>query len=62
MLNTQTALLDCRQMAEADRLTVAAGTSGVMLMENAGAAVARAIAERWLPRPVTILCGPDHAS
>jgi NAD(P)H-hydrate epimerase len=56
----ETALLDSRQMAEADRLTVAAGTPGVVLMENAGASVAREIVDRWLPRPVTILCGPGN--
>ena len=59
-LNSQTALLDVRQMGEADRLTVAAGTPGVALMENAGASVAREIAERWSARPVTILCGPGN--
>ena len=57
MLNSRTALLDVRQMGEADRLTVAAGTPGAALMENAGAAVARAIVERWSKRPVTIQCG-----
>jgi NAD(P)H-hydrate epimerase len=60
MLPMQTALLDCRRMAEADRLTVAAGISGIVLMENAGASVARVIVERWVPRPVTILCGPGN--
>ena len=58
MLNPQTALLDVRQMAEADRLTVASGTPGQVLMENAGASVARAIQIRWSPRRVTVLCGP----
>ena len=60
MLNLKTALLDVRQMGEADRLTVAAGTPGAVLMENAGASVARAIARRWSPRRVTILCGPGN--
>jgi NAD(P)H-hydrate epimerase len=60
MLIAQTALLDSHQMGEADRLTVAAGTPGVVLMENAGASVAREIVDRWLPRPVTILCGPGN--
>jgi NAD(P)H-hydrate epimerase len=60
MLNSQTALLDVRQMGEADRLTVAGGTPGTVLMENAVAAVARAIVNRWSKRPVTILCGPGN--
>jgi NAD(P)H-hydrate epimerase len=60
MLNLKTALLDVRQMGEADRLTVAAGIPGAVLMENAGASVARAIMTRWPARPVTILCGPGN--
>jgi ADP-dependent NAD(P)H-hydrate dehydratase / NAD(P)H-hydrate epimerase len=60
MLNSQTALLDVRQMGEADRLTVAAGTPGAALMENAGTSVAHAILKRWSARPVTILCGPGN--
>jgi NAD(P)H-hydrate epimerase len=47
-------------MGEADRLTIAAGTSGQALMENAGAAVAHAILARHRPGPVTILCGPGN--
>jgi NAD(P)H-hydrate epimerase len=60
MLNPKTALLDVRQMGEADRLTVAAGTPGIVLMENAGASVARTIVGRWSARPITILCGPGN--
>jgi NAD(P)H-hydrate epimerase len=60
MLNQPTALLDVRQMGEADRLTVAAGIAGVVLMQNAGASVAHAILQRWTARPVTILCGPGN--
>jgi NAD(P)H-hydrate epimerase len=60
MLNTRTALLDVGQMGEADRLTVAAGISGNVLMANAGACVAGAIVARWSPRPVTVLCGPGN--
>ncbi len=47
-------------MGEADRLTVAAGIAGVVLMQNAGASVAHAILQRWTARPVTILCGPGN--
>ena len=60
MLNSQTALLDVRQMGEADRLTVAAGTPSKLLMENAGGSVAQAIIKRWSARPVTIMCGPGN--
>ena len=54
------ALLDVRRMSEADELTVAAGTSGIALMENAGASVAREIARRWSARPLVALCGPGN--
>lgn len=52
------ALLTATQMAEADRLTVVSGISEIRLMENAGRPVARAIVDRWSPRPVLVLCGP----
>jgi NAD(P)H-hydrate epimerase len=44
-------------MAEADRLTVAGGTSTIELMENAGRAVAQEIKRRWRPGRITVLCG-----
>jgi len=47
-------------MSEADRLTVATGTSSIELMENAGRAVAREIVQRWTARPITVLCGPGN--
>lgn len=60
MTNEAQALLDVRQMAEADRLTVAAGITAITLMENAGTEVARAIEKRWSQRPVVVLCGPGN--
>ncbi|MEO6993590.1 MAG: NAD(P)H-hydrate dehydratase [Lacunisphaera sp.] len=56
-MNLATSLLTVRQMNEADRLTVASGTSTIALMENAGRAVAREIIQRWHPCNLTVLCG-----
>jgi hydroxyethylthiazole kinase-like uncharacterized protein yjeF len=53
-------LLTVAQMAQADRATIDAGTSGQQLMERAGAAVALEITRRWSPRLVTVLCGPGN--
>jgi hydroxyethylthiazole kinase-like uncharacterized protein yjeF len=54
-------LLTPNEMGEADRLTIAAGTRGIELMERAGAAVARAAAE-WAGggRRIAVLCGPGN--
>ena len=54
-------LLTNSEMAEADRLTIAGGTPGSVLMEQAGAAVAREGA-RLLPRRgrVAVCCGPGN--
>ncbi|HEX5371489.1 MAG TPA: NAD(P)H-hydrate dehydratase [Aquabacterium sp.] len=57
---TSSCLLSCRQMGLADAWTMTHGVPGIELMENAGAAVVRAIRQRWSPRPVTVLCGPGN--
>jgi ADP-dependent NAD(P)H-hydrate dehydratase / NAD(P)H-hydrate epimerase len=54
------ALLTPTEMGEADRLTIEAGTQGIVLMENAGLAVADAVSRRWPVRPVAVLCGPGN--
>src|ERR1700738_4179247 len=56
-----TALMRVAQMAEADRLTIAAGTPGVVLMQNAGEAVAEEIMQRWTPCRVCVLSGPGNS-
>jgi ADP-dependent NAD(P)H-hydrate dehydratase / NAD(P)H-hydrate epimerase len=52
-------LLTPAEMGEADRLTIAAGVPGIVLMERAGAAVA-AEAARLAPSAgrIAVLCGP----
>lgn len=60
MRNLTSALLTVGEMARADTLAAKAGQSHVELMERAGAAVAREIAQRWSPRRVSILCGPGN--
>ena len=54
------ALLTVEEAYAADKAAMQSGIDGATLMENAGAAVARAIADRWTPRPVTVLCGPGN--
>ncbi|HEY2676738.1 MAG TPA: NAD(P)H-hydrate dehydratase [Steroidobacteraceae bacterium] len=53
-------LLSVAQMQEAERLTMAAGTTGFVLMQRAGEAVAREITRRYAPQPTAILCGPGN--
>jgi ADP-dependent NAD(P)H-hydrate dehydratase / NAD(P)H-hydrate epimerase len=54
------AVLRVAQMAAADRLALAAGTPGTLLMQNAGEAVACEIKRRFTPRAVSVLCGPGN--
>jgi hydroxyethylthiazole kinase-like uncharacterized protein yjeF len=53
-------LLTIAEMTAADGAAIAAGVPGIRLMENAGAAVARAITARFAPRPAVVLCGPGN--
>jgi hydroxyethylthiazole kinase-like uncharacterized protein yjeF len=55
-----TVLLTPRQMALVDSASIAAGTPGHILMENAGKAVADAVRGRWTARQVLVLCGPGN--
>jgi NAD(P)H-hydrate epimerase len=59
-MNLETAVLDVRRMAEADRLTVLAGIPVSALMENAGWAVVHETQKRWSIRPAVVLCGPGN--
>ena len=53
-------VLTVAQMAAADNFAAMAGTPTLTLMENAGRAVADAIAARFSPCAVTVLCGPGN--
>lgn len=56
-----TALLTTAEMASADRLTIAAGTPGIELMDRAGLAVADAVAARQrLGGRVLVVAGPGN--
>lgn len=54
-------LLTNAEMSEADRLTIASGTPGIDLMEQAGRAVAEAVASRHPPGSrVVVVAGPGN--
>jgi hydroxyethylthiazole kinase-like uncharacterized protein yjeF len=53
-------LLTVAEMARADAAAIAGGVPGIVLMENAGRAVARAIRRRFRPCPTVVLCGPGN--
>jgi len=53
-------VLTNQQMREADASAVRAGIPSLTLMENAGRAVADAVAERFAPCRAVVLCGPGN--
>lgn len=54
-------LLEPAEMAEADRLAIAAGTPGIVLMDNAGYAVADDLSARHPQGTrVAVVCGPGN--
>ncbi len=58
--NSESLLLTPAEMGRADQLAVAAGVQSFKLMENAGTAVADAVAQRYPEGTVLILCGPGN--
>lgn len=58
--DTTQALLTTDEMSRADRVTIERGIPGIVLMENAGRAVAEAAAARFPRGPVDVLCGPGN--
>ncbi len=53
-------ILTVAEMYAADRAAMEAGIAGTALMEAAGRAVADAVARRWRPGAVAVLCGPGN--
>lgn len=65
MLTTPPELLSSAEMAAADRLTIAAGIPGAVLMDRAGAAVAKTAARLLTAgdphgRRIAVFCGPGN--
>jgi ADP-dependent NAD(P)H-hydrate dehydratase / NAD(P)H-hydrate epimerase len=53
-------ILTVAQCYEADEYAATRGTPTLILMENAGRAVADEIVARWSPRKTAVLCGPGN--
>ncbi len=53
-------ILSVKEMYAADAAAIALGTAGIVLMENAGLAIAQEIRKRWQPCHVSVLCGPGN--
>lgn len=53
-------IITVAEMRAIDEASAKAGVATRTLMENAGAAVAEAIAKRFSPRPTLVLCGPGN--
>ena len=53
-------ILTVAETSAADQAAIAAGASGGVLMDRAGAAVVAAIRARFAPRPVVVWCGPGN--
>src|SRR5262249_55528375 len=53
-------VLTAEEMKKADAAAIASGVPGIILMEQAGAAVANTIVEKVQQCPVLVLCGPGN--
>lgn len=53
-------IISVAQMRAIDEASARAGIATRTLMENAGRAVAEAVAQRLSPRPTAVLCGPGN--
>ena len=56
----QLELLTPAEMNAADRITMALGTPGIELMEQAGASIAEAARRLWAGGPIVVLAGPGN--
>jgi len=59
-LNPESVLLTTEEMYQADALAEAAGIDSLVLMEEAGKAIADTIIDRYPQGPVSVLCGPGY--